>query len=148
MPLHDLQCGAGFMLLKVLTYVIRQHARLQRLGRRMLCYLTRKGFECASQLELNLSEVQSLLLLESIPSRKTSVSSRYPLQVQGMVLSTKDKKTCACLMPPEAFADKENCCSPGVCTAAEVQAMYQLPTGQQRILAWYMLHVYCTLCRH
>lgn len=51
-----------------------------------------------------------------------------------MVLSTKDKRTCACLTPPEAFADKENCCSSDACTVAEVQAMYQLPTGQQHTL--------------
>lgn len=56
------------------------------------------------------------------------------MQVEGMVLSTKDKKTCACLMPPEASAEKENCCSSDACTVAEVQAMYQLPTGQQNIL--------------
>ena len=58
------------------------------------------------------------------------------MQVEGMVLSTKDKKTCACLTPPEASADKENCCSSEACTVAEVQALYQLPAGQHHMLAW------------
>lgn len=53
------------------------------------------------------------------------------LQVNGLLFSTKDKKTCVQLTPPEAAADKENCCSSDACLAAEIQALYQLPSGGQ-----------------
>lgn len=51
------------------------------------------------------------------------------MQVNGVVLSTKDKKTCACLTPAAATAEKENCCSSDAHILAEVQALYQLPAG-------------------
>ena len=57
------------------------------------------------------------------------ITSKNYMQVEGMVLSTKDKRICACLTPREVLAEKENCCSSNACTVAEVQAMYQLPTG-------------------
>ncbi|KAL3160838.1 hypothetical protein ABBQ38_009243 [Trebouxia sp. C0009 RCD-2024] len=63
-----------------------------------------------------------------LPSLK-GVQFAEQLQVNGVELSTKDKKTCTCFTPAEATAEKENCCSSDAHTVAEVQALYQLPEG-------------------
>ncbi|KAL3163011.1 hypothetical protein ABBQ32_009441 [Trebouxia sp. C0010 RCD-2024] len=63
-----------------------------------------------------------------LPSLK-GIQFAEQLQVNGMELNTKDKKTCACFTPAEATAEKEICCSSDAHTVAEVQALYQLPEG-------------------
>ena len=51
------------------------------------------------------------------------------LQVNQFLLSTKDKKACAVLHASVACDEQENCSSQRAPISAEIQALYQLPTG-------------------
>ena len=88
-----------------------------------------------------------------MPGPLQGAQSSASLQVDGVILSTRDKKLCTQLTPPEATADKENCCSSDACPAAEIQSMYQLPTGEQpipillSICKWHCCNLTDVVCR-